>query len=269
MLPTTYFPQHADNRMANEGNVAASRANFLQRRPSNLAFLLEQRYGWMNEYLTDASVAYELGCGAGFGKEFIRAKNFRLTDVVAQPWVELEVDALRMPFEPGSVDALVCSHMIHHLAFPKRFFAEAARVLKPGGVILISEIQTSFVMRLLLRLMRHEGWSYDVDVFGEARPANDPADPWSANCAIPQLLFQDPKKFEQQIPGFKVERNALTEFSIFPLSGGVIAKSKTIDLPRPVLRAFDLLDRALIALWPSMFAMGRRVVLRKTDARLH
>ena len=78
--------------------------------------------------------------------------------------------------------------------------------------------------------MRHEGYSYNKDVFNEKNLANDPSDPWSANCAIPEMLFKDHVKFEKEVP-FKVIHNKLNEFLLLPLSGGVIAKSKTINLP--------------------------------------
>lgn len=263
LLPRTFFPRHEENRMKSEGDVARARDFFLARRPSNLSFLLEQRYGWMNEYLEGRKTVIELGSGAGFSREFIRNPNLKLTDVANHPWIDMHVDAMSLPFEPGSVDAIICSHMIHHVARPKLFFEQAMRVLAPGGVILISEIETSLMTRALLRLMRHEGWSYDCKVFDISTVANDPVDPWSANCAIPELLFTEPARFEAEVGGLKVARNELTECLVFPLSGGVIAKSRTVNLPRALLKLVHRLDQVLIGVAPRVFAMGRRVVLRK------
>lgn len=250
--------------MKSEGDLVAARKCFVETRPNNLDYLLYQRYHWMNPYIEDRDQVYELGCGAGFSRFYLINPDLKLTDVSKHPWVDEYVDALNLPFPPNSVDNLICSHMIHHLANPKKFFKNALKALKPGGSIIISEIETSIATRILLRLMRHEGWSYDVDVFNENIIANDPKDPWSANCAIPQLLFSDSKKFEKEIPGYEVIKNELTEFSIFPLSGGVIAKSPTINFPKPVLHLFNFLDKLLISVAPGLFAMGRRVVIRKT-----
>jgi hypothetical protein len=63
------------------------------------------------------------------------------------------------------------------------------RKLKPGGRIIIQDIYTSTIMKVALRVMRHEGWSEEVNVFDRAAVCNDPDDPWSANCSIPKLLF--------------------------------------------------------------------------------
>lgn len=259
----TYFPNHDQNLMSGEGDVEKAREFFLQNRPNNLVNLLKNRYAWMSNYIEKNQKAIELGCGAGFGPFFISNKKLVLTDVLPRSYTELTVNALNMPFENSSVDVLICSHMIHHLANPVTFFNEAARVLKPNGYLLIQEINTSFLMRLLLRAMRHEGWSYDVDVFDEKITANDPRDPWSANCAIPELLFRDNRVFETRIKHFKVEKNELCECLAFPLSGGVIARTFSIPLPNIALKMVNFIDNVLVKCAPGLFALGRSVVLRK------
>jgi SAM-dependent methyltransferase len=265
LLPKVYFPTHQENRMTSEGDVTAARARFLTERPNNLNFLLKQRYVWMNRYLRGKDRVIELGSGAGFAKEFISNPSLKLTDIVKHPWIDEQVDAMNLPYEPESLDAIICSHMIHHIASPVAFFKQAKRTLKKDGVILICEIYTSLLMKTLLRVMRHEGWSYDVDIFDERQVANDPSDPWSANCAIPQLLFSDAVRFSEAIPGMKIERHEPTECMIFPLSGGVIAKTKTFHLPMWALGLIQKLDRGLIAISPRLFALGMRVVVRRTE----
>jgi len=256
------FPSHESNRMHGEGDVAGARDFFLRRRPSNLEHLLRQRFSWMNDYISPGTRALELGSGAGFSQLFIN-QTITMSDVEPRPWVTQVVDALDLDFPDGSFDVVICSHMIHHLAKPVPFFHRVSRVLRPGGRMLINEINTALLMRFLLKLMKHEGWSYEVDVFDSESVANDPADPWSANCAIPQLLFDDISVFERKVPMFRVERHELNEFLVFPLSGGVIAKTRTINLPKPMLQAVDVLDGLLIKLMPSVFPMARRIVLQR------
>ena len=262
ILGAPFFPDHGANKMHHEGDVVGARARFLERRPNNLRYLLEKRFGWMNQYIGPDTKALELGCGAGFLQLFVKAP-VTLSDVEQRPWVNKVVDALKLKELGETYDVVICSHMIHHIARPMQFFEDLASVVKPGGLVLINEIHTGLLMRLLLRVMRHEGWSYDVDIFDRDTIANDPRDPWSANCAIPQLLFRDLKAFEANAKGFKVERFELNECLVFPLSGGVIAKTKTINLPDPVLKLIDGLDGLMIKLMPGVFAMASRVVLRR------
>jgi SAM-dependent methyltransferase len=246
--------------------LAASRKDFLDKRPSNLNHLLEQRYGWMNAYVSGKRDIVELGSGAGFCREFVSNPNLKLTDFIKHPWVDREVDALRTPFDDSSLDAVICCHVLHHLINPMVFFREMRRVLRPGGHLLIQELNSSLSMLAINRILRHEGWNYGVDVFDERAVVNDERDPTSPNIAVPALLFQDSAQFERRVEGFQVLKNELCEFFSFTLSGGVNAKTPTINMGPAMLARMDKVDRALIGLLPSIFALGRRVVLqRPTD----
>jgi SAM-dependent methyltransferase len=45
-------------------------------------------------------------------------------------------DAAFLPFATGSADAVICGEMLEHVPDPRLILAEAARVLKPGGLFL-------------------------------------------------------------------------------------------------------------------------------------
>lgn len=257
-----YFPKHDDNLMENEGDVALARTEFLNSRFVNLDYLLHSRYSWMNDYLSNDHYNIEIGAGAGFSQLYLNT-SVTLTDAANNPWIEKYVDAVDMDFPDNSVDVIIASHTIHHFYNPARFFRECKRVLKDDGLILISEINTSLLMRALLKILRHEGYSYNVNVFDYDAVVNDPSDLWSANCAIPEMLFNDALEFENFFPEFKIERNELCECFIFPISGGVISKRKVPKLSMRILRFVSLVDKFLIKIFPSIFALGRRVVIRK------
>ena len=155
VLHGPYFPKHEDNLMGSEGSVALARETFLEKRFRNLDYLLRFRYEWMNQYLEENKVIIELGAGAGFSPLYLSQKPI-ITDAANNPWVEKFIDATNMDIENDSVDVIIASHNMHHFYSPFKFFKECERVLKNDGVILIQEINTSLLMRLLLRLMRHE-----------------------------------------------------------------------------------------------------------------
>jgi ubiquinone/menaquinone biosynthesis C-methylase UbiE len=209
--------------MRDEGNVEKAREIFLHSRFANLDFLLRQRYAWMNNYIKPDDTVIEIGCGAGFSQLYIKHKII-LTDAVKYEWVDKVIDAVNMDFDDNSVDIIIASQTIHHFYSPYKFFCECLRVLKPGGLILIQEINTSLIMRILLRLMRHEGWSYDCDIFDPNIVVNDAKDIWSANCAVPELLFSEAKPFNSSFTNHDskliIIQKQFCEFITFLAGGG-------------------------------------------------
>ncbi len=213
--------KHSENLLAHEGDVVFARENYYRYRPANLEFLLKKRFSWMNDFIKKGDKVLEVGCGTGISRDFIRPDcNVLVTDFASHPWVMKKVDALDTDLKSKSFDAVYCSNMIHHVPFPKKFFKEMARILKPKGKLIVQEINCSFMMRILLLAARHEGWSFRQDPYSLSEPCTDKNDLWSANCAIPNLLFDDIEKFHSKVPEFGSIYQKYSEFSIFPLSGG-------------------------------------------------
>ena len=217
----------------------------------------------MQRYLGPDTYAVEVGCGAGFSELFLRAGTLELTDAEPRPWATRVVDAQELPHADASVDVLIANNVIHHVAFPDRFFRGAARVLRPGGHVLIQECNCSLTTQIALRATGHEGYDFSADPFDPTQPCNDPSDPWSANCAIPNLLFDDLRRFREHYPEFAVVDSGMSEFFVQFNSGGVTATVPYLPLPLAAMRVVDGIDRVLVAIAPGLFASHRRLVLRR------
>lgn len=260
-----YKPRdHGENKMNHEGDVIRARNYFLKKKSKNLDFLLYNRFNWMNKFIKKNDVGIEVGCGTGVSKKYIHNGTFYLTDYANHDFLDYKmIDALNTKFEKNSYDFIISSNMIHHVPFPSKFFDEMNRILKPGGKLIIQEINCSSVMRYLLRLMRHEGFDFTINVFNPNIICTDPEDLWSANCAIPNLLFDDKAKFEKAFPYFKILDHSHSEFINFINSGGVISKTTYIPLPNFMLKFFDKIDSLLSSIFPKTFALQRQIVLQK------
>lgn len=249
--------------MRSEGDVVKARADYAERSSANLYRLLRSRFDWMNEYIAPDSLGADIGCGAGFSALFISCRKLLLTDFSNQDFLDVQgVDALNLPFADHSLDFVVASNMIHHLPVPLRFLDEAKRVLRRGGYLLMHEPQASSLFCLVLRMMRHEGYSFDVNVFDENSICTDPDDLWAGNNAIPRLLFDDHKAFLKARQGWEIVRDEPCECLMFLNSGGVTAKTAYVPLPVPILKGVELMDTILAKLAPNIFALGRRIALK-------
>ena len=165
----------------------------------------------MNDYIKPGMKVLEVGSGSGFSRLYINHPII-LSDMESKPWIDKVVDATNINFNDSSIDVIIASHAIHHFYNPAIFLRECSRVLKKEGVILVSETYTSLMMRLILNLMKHEGYSYDVNVFDYETVCNDKKDPWSANCAIPELLFDNKEKFNNFFKDLQIENKNLKSF---------------------------------------------------------
>jgi SAM-dependent methyltransferase len=268
MILRNFKPSHSDNRMEKAGDVNNARQDYASRRSDNLRRLLYLRFDWMNSYITPDSIGADIGCGAGFSREFIKARTLYLTDFAEHDFLDFKnVDALNLPFEASSLDFLIATNVIHHLPSPLAFFSEARRVLRPGGHLLLFEVHASLLFRAVLRLMRHEGYSFDVDVFNANAICTDARDLWSGNSFIPRLLFDSHERFLGAVPGWRIHKDDPRECLMFLNSGGVTAKTAYIPLPNFVLNFIESVDNLLASLAPNLFALGRAISLQKIEDR--
>ena len=201
----------------------------------------------------------ELGSGPGFAREFI--PDIELTDLVRAPWHDGEMSAEALPFADGSVGALVLFDVLHHLPSPRRFFAEAVRVLAPGGRIVMCEPYISALSYPVYKFLHDEPLDMGADPLA-LRDAGDARDPFDANQGIPTLLFgREQAAFAQAFPELSIQRiQHLSGFSC-PASGGF---SHGPFLPWSLWSLLHRLDAALPAAVMRWTAFRMLVVLQRT-----
>lgn len=116
--------------MENVSNLEKTRNDYLRTRFPNLTFLFRKRFEWMNNYISDTDEVLEIGCGIGVTKLFLKKGNITLSDVIDNPWVDRQEDALNLSYKDQSLDVIIANNMIHHLAHPLKFFKSLNEFLK-------------------------------------------------------------------------------------------------------------------------------------------
>jgi len=178
----------------------------------------------------------EVGSGPGFARDFL--EDVVLTDVVAAPWLELLAAGEALPFAPASVGALILFDVLHHLPSPARFFAEAERVLAPGGRILICDPYISPLSYPIYAWLHEEGVDFSHDAFApfgdESAEVPTGNDPFAGNQAVAtQLFFRRLPRFQQRFPRLRVVVRERLAGPTYPMTGGF---GRRALLPRFVLQ---------------------------------
>ncbi|MBN2319807.1 MAG: class I SAM-dependent methyltransferase [Acidobacteria bacterium] len=189
----------------------------LIRKKKFLRRLYEEWYGIYKLELDaiPAGRIVELGSGGGFINEIID-KAIR-TDILPLPTNDRTFSALDMPFSDNEISALLMIDTFHHIPDSGRFLEEAARVLKPGGKIVMVEPANSLWGRFIYRKFHHEPFDPRADwTIPESGPMS------GANGALPWIVFvRDREKFLRDFPELKIGRIKYHTPLRYLISGGV------------------------------------------------
>jgi SAM-dependent methyltransferase len=186
----------------------------------------------------------ELGSGPGFARQFI--PDLELTDLVKAPWHDRELSAEALPYGDRSLGAIVLFDVLHHVPRPRQFFAEAERVLAPGGRIVMCEPFIGPLSFFVYNYFHEEPVDLLADPL-EPAAAHDERDPFDSNQAIPTTLFANPTgraAFAREFPAFEVLALERLAGPSYAASGGF---SRGPLLPHALWRALHAFE----ARWPQ------------------
>jgi SAM-dependent methyltransferase len=259
-----------ENKMRSIGDTKIALNLYNSKKSKNLHYLLKQRFNWMNNFINDNDVGIEVGSGIGFSKDYIKNKNFKTTDLSVDEHLDIKnIDAQDTNFKDESFDYIIASNMVHHVPYPIKFFKEMNRILKKNGKLIIFEPYCSALLQVATILMRHEGFDFSVNPWDNKLPKSDENDVWAGNIAVSNLIFDNRKVFNENLGCyFKIEYEKLTECLIFLNSGGVTSKTFHIPMNNFFLNILNQIDKILVKLFPNIFCLGRRIVLKKTSSKV-
>lgn len=206
-------------------------------------------------------VTLEIGGGIGNLKE--RIEDLISSDIQFAPWLDLVADAQKLPFADDALSNIVMLDVLHHIEFPALLFREAARVLRPGGRIIMAEPGITFGSMLFYRLMHHEPVLMDADPLLEGAPDRT-RDPYDSNQAIPTLLATSYReKFHAKFPDLAITETQWFSFVAYPCSGGF--KSWAL-INEPVARAILWIEKRAEAALGRSFGFRLLTVIEKREA---
>ena len=115
-----------------------------------LHWIAEARARLVPDAAREGSVLLDLACGGGLLAPHVAAKGHRHVGLDLSPTalpvarehgvVPVRGDVLRLPFRDESADVVVAGEVLEHVAEPLDLLAEACRVLRPGGTLVLDTI---------------------------------------------------------------------------------------------------------------------------------
>lgn len=190
----------------------------------------------------------EVGSGPGFLGEFI--PGLITSEILGCRGIRVSLDATRLPFSAGALRAIVMTNVLHHLPQPRRFFADAARCVRPGGALVMIEPWVSTWSSFVYTRLHHEPFEPDAEKW--EFPATGPLS--GANGALPWILFaRDRAQFEDEFPEWRIESIRPGMPFRYLLSGGVSLRSLMPLSSDGMWRGFERIIQPWMTHW-AMFA---------------
>jgi SAM-dependent methyltransferase len=196
----------------------------------------------------------EIGSGAGFLAQFI--PGLITSELLGCRGVRVILDAEQLPFTGGSLRAVVMTNVLHHVPNPARFLEDAARCVRPGGVVVMVEPWVSTWSRFVYAHLHHE--PFDPNAARWELASTGPLS--SANGALPWILFaRDRERFERQFPEWDIVGVVPCMPFRYLLSGGVSVRSLVPPFTSNFWRAVELKMAPVM----NSLAMFAEVTLRR------
>jgi len=252
-----------EDKMKHIGNVTKVLDDL--KKNKNLYFLIKNRFNWMNNFINPDEFGIEVGAAAGFSKIFTKNKSILITDFCSDYHLDIKnLDAQKTNLKNESLDYIIASNMIHHIPYPLKFFYEMYRILKSGGRLIIFEPNCSLLFQIITMITKHEGYDFTINPWSLEKPIIEEKHLWAGNMAASNLIFDNTILFKEKLGNkFLVTHHKYAECITFINSGGVYSKTIYFPLNNFFLRLIKIIDNFLCYSMPSIFALGRQIVLEK------
>ncbi|MBM3468171.1 MAG: class I SAM-dependent methyltransferase [Alphaproteobacteria bacterium] len=200
----------------------------------------------------------EIGGGTGNLKEYL--SHVITSDIIFSPWLDCVCDAHALPFSSNSLSNIVGVDVLHHIERPVQFFREAARLLRPGGKIILIDPAITPLSWFFYHFVHEEPVILNVNPLEDGTLSQN-RKPFDANQAIPTLLFKKYKdSFLNHFPDLHITEHSYMSLWSYPLSGGF---KKWSLIPSRAINSLLKLEKKIEPYVGSILGFRLFIVLEK------
>lgn len=198
----------------------------------------------------------QLGTGPGFFSEY--HPGMLNSDITDYDGVDVVADVHSLQFDDARFDNIVGIDVLHHFAKPGVALRECARILRPGGRLILVEPWTGPLGWLFYKYVHHEDCVAVLDPWSDAFPGDKK--PMDGNSAIPYtVLHKRASELDTEVPSLRIIKHQCFGGLSFILTGGF----QSIGLSTPITKFFYTLENQLPQFFMSTFALRAIFVLEK------
>ena len=184
----------------------------------------------------------ELEIGSGVTPMKDNFPNIISSDIESNPYSEMKIDAVNLPFNNNSLGNIYAVNTFHHISDKRKFIDECYRVLSNKGKLIILEPSYSLLASIIYPFLFRDETYKITDSIDDLKTC----DPMiGANQAASYICFFKSKKEFLEGSGFNISKIYFCRNSIsYLLSGGlnflqllpffIIKKLMNINLPEKI-----------------------------------
>lgn len=198
----------------------------------------------------------QLGTGAGLFSQYY--PGMVNSDITAHDGVDVTTDVHDLQFDDDSFANIVGIDVLHHFAKPGLALRECARILRPGGRLILVEPWAGPLGWLFFRFAHHEDCADIDNPWDDAFPESK--NPMDGNAAIPiTVLHKRASELRRHVPNLRISMSEPFGCLSVILTGGF----QKIGLPAPIIRIFYIIENLMPRSIMALIALRAMFVLEK------